>query len=139
LQGAACREQLQVPAFDECAEWFWAITVRAIFSVPNMALYCHAPGARALCLVALQVSVGVGLFSLIGELTAEGKARRLARRMLDVVGSSLLLVVMCWATLRPCLAAPHEAWMSWLNEYPFRGELSVQSLQLSIVCSSNFH
>jgi hypothetical protein len=27
----------------------------------------------------------------------------------------------------------------WLNEYPFCGELSVQSLQLSIVCSSNFH
>lgn len=35
--------------------------------------------------------VGFGLLSLIGEFRAEGKARRLARRMLDVVGSSC-----CW-------------------------------------------
>ena len=35
-----------------------------------------------------------GLFGLTGEFRAEGKARRLARRMLDVVGPSLVLVVM---------------------------------------------
>jgi hypothetical protein len=41
-----------------------------------------------------------GLFRLIGEFRAEGKAGRLARKMLDVVGSSVLLVVTCAVDLR---------------------------------------
>jgi len=38
-----------------------------------------------------------------------------------------------------CFLAPLETYLYWLSEYSFRGEQSVQSLQLSIVGSSNFH
>src|SRR5258708_23868852 len=59
-----------------------------------MGLDCNALGSCWVRLAAEQGSVGFGLFRLPGEFRTEGKARRLARRMLDEVGSGLLLAVM---------------------------------------------
>src|SRR5258708_1872516 len=59
-----------------------------------MGLDCNALGSCGERLAAVQGSAGFGLFRLPGEFWTERKARRLARRMLDDMGSSLLPVVM---------------------------------------------
>jgi hypothetical protein len=65
LLGVACRDQLQVFAADGYAECSSAITVLTVFSVPNLALHCHAPGSGSFCLAAVQVSVGLRLFRIV--------------------------------------------------------------------------